>query len=78
MDACDLSSQREAGLISLTTDARNMADAITYLIMVARDAGMRRIATKLAYVRSDLLAHVNEEPDKSENDGIRLTPPEPH
>lgn len=35
--------------------ARHMADAVEFLTRVAKDAGLRRIAVKLARVRTSLL-----------------------
>jgi len=60
----------------LTDNASNMADAITYLIRVARHAGMRRIATKLRSVRSELLILAAEEISDSDTDGIATAPPD--
>ena len=51
-----------------------MADAVTYLIGVARHAGMRRIAAKLGNVRSDLLALANEEDGEADPDPIASAP----
>jgi hypothetical protein len=48
--------KREA--VALTT-ARNMVDALTYLIGVAARAGLVRIAVKLRIVREDLVATMN-------------------
>lgn len=62
----------------LTTNASNMADAVAYLIKVARHAGMRRIATKLGSVRSELLDLAREEVGEVESDRIVSVPPDQH
>jgi hypothetical protein len=40
---------------SAVTTARHMADAVDFLTQVAREAGLRGIALKLARIRSNLL-----------------------
>jgi hypothetical protein len=43
--------------------ARNMLDAVSYLIWIASQAGLESIATKLSAVRIDLAAAAYESPD---------------
>lgn len=40
---------------SRVTTRKHMADAVTYLIMVATDAGLNGVASKLVKVRASLL-----------------------
>jgi hypothetical protein len=52
----ELPSLRNAPDPSVATTAHHMAEAVTYLMRVARDAGLRAVATKLGNVRANLLS----------------------
>ncbi len=58
---------------ALATTAYHMADAVGYLIWVANEANMRKVATHLAEVRVQLLLLADEEDE--DNDWHQLTPP---
>lgn len=64
--------RQESGL-SLT--ARRMADALAYLIRVAKQAEMAKVATKLGSVRADLLTLSGEEIKNAKSKQIHVTPP---
>lgn len=51
--------------------ADHMADAVSFLVGVARQAGMRTVAVKLAAVRTDLLVLASDA-DGDEDSGCRL------
>jgi hypothetical protein len=66
-----LHNQNQTGSVAAT--ARHMADAVGYLRRVAMEAGLRRIAGKLANVRTNLLnvsagVSENEEDDHPKRD----------
>jgi hypothetical protein len=70
----------EARATSVATTARHMADAVGYLRRVAIEAGLPRIAGKLAVVRTNLLnvsagASEDDDPDRAEDDAGALGPP---
>ena len=54
-----------------------MADAISYLIRVAKHSGMGGIATKLGRVRSELLILASQELGEADPDSI-VVPRDPH
>jgi len=50
---------------SVETTAYHMADAISFLMRVATDAGLRNIAVRLAGVRASLLASARHEAEET-------------
>ena len=52
----------------LATTAGHMADALSYLIRVAAEAKMRKIATRLAHVRVEILVLASEDDGDTEYD----------
>lgn len=66
-------SDIEVNSSPLATTACHMAEAVGYLIWVATEADMQKVATRLAQVRVELL-HLADGADP-ENDWLKLTPP---
>ena len=61
-------SEIDIAKTGLTTTARHMADAVAYLMRVARQADMRKVAIKLSRVRADLLVLSGDEINKSSSE----------
>ena len=62
----DHQRQAHENLSCLATTAYHMADALGFLIQVATEANMQKIATKLAHVRVELLLMDHVDADDTE------------
>jgi|APSaa5957512535_1039671.scaffolds.fasta_scaffold473105_2 hypothetical protein len=63
----------KAEMSPAATTAGHMAEAVGYLVWVATEANMRKVATRLAQIRVELLLLADE--GDANGDWQKLTPP---